>query len=66
MKFTEEKLNELGFRKETDGNYYDEYWEYQFNPFTNDLTYYAEGLGNNESLVRIKDLEHFKQVLELL
>ena len=66
MNFSEKQLDELEFRKGTDGNYYNEHWEYQFNPFTNDLTHYNEGFGDDEPLVRIKNLEHFKQVLESL
>ena len=66
MKFTEEQLNELGFIKETDEFYYNEHWEYQFNPHNNDLTYYNEGFGDDEPLVRIRDYGHFKQVLEVL
>lgn len=67
MKFTEEQLNKLGFRKSNEDRfYYNEHWEYQFNPYNNDLTYYNEGFGDDEPLVRIRDLEHFKQVLEVL
>jgi len=61
-----EQLLELGFIKSNDGYYYNEHWEYQFNPRNNKLIYFNEGFGDKEPVAIIKDYEHFKQVMELL
>ena len=67
MNFTKEQLDELGFRKYKDGKYYNDGFEYQFNPDDNQLIFFDDGFGaNSEPLVKIKDLEHFKQVLMIL
>ena len=66
MTIKEEELKELGFIEETNGFYYSEHWEYQFNPHNNELLYFNEGFGDDEPLVTIKDLNHFKQVIKAL
>ena len=48
------------------GYYYNENWEYQFNPHTNDLVFYNDGFPDLEPLVRIRDFEHLKQVINVL
>lgn len=63
---TNKQLEDLGFIKDNDGNYYASSWDYQFNPCTNELIFFNDGFPDLEPLVVIKNYEHFKEVVEAL
>ena len=63
---TNKQLEDLGFIKDNDGNYYAFGWDYQFNPCTNEFTFYNDGFPDSEPLVIIKNYQHFQEVLDAL
>lgn len=63
---TNKQLENLGFYKSNDNNYYASNWDYQFNPCTNELTFYNDGFPELEPMVIIKNYHHFKEVVEAL
>jgi len=64
---TGQQLNELGFNSDSIGRiYYSNDFEYEFNVITNELIFYNDGFPDTEPLVRIKNYEHLKQVINAL
>jgi hypothetical protein len=63
---TEPQLRSLGFKKHTDKNWYLGYWDYKYEISTKILYDINDGFGEPQEITKIKNYEHFKQVIELL